>query len=163
MGQVSAIRGTALTQLEETFPSRDKGGNYYLDGRTGWFPSLEGLSAADASLAIVPGGTTIASHVFHAVFYLDVVSAGLKGGEPGKVDWSRSWVVKAVSADEWDELRRHLRDAYEEVVTLLEGAEEWGEEHVDVALAALAHSAYHLGAVRQFLTVLRARAETSEE
>src|SRR5690606_37257443 len=58
---------------------------------------------------------------------------------------------------------RHLRDAYDEVVTLLEGAEEWGEEHVDVALAALAHSAYHLGAVRQFLTVLRARAETSEE
>lgn len=150
---------TALALLEETFPSRDKGGNTYLDRRTGWFPALAGLSHEDASLAIVPGGTTVASHVFHTVFYLDVITTELKGGELGKVDWSRSWVVKAVDAREWDDLRRHLRDAYEELVTLLEGAEEWGEGHSDVALAALAHSAYHLGAVRQFLTVLRARAE----
>lgn len=155
------VRETALLLLEETFPSRDKGGNVYVDKRTGWFPTLEGLTAEEASLSIVPGGTTVASHVFHSVFYLDVVTTELKGGELGKVDWSRSWVVTVVRDEEWEELKRHLRDAYEEVMTLLEGAEEWGPGHVEVAFAALAHSAYHLGAVRQFLTLARDQAENA--
>ena len=59
-------------------------------------------------------------------------------------------------------LRHSLRSGEPQRVLHLHHTAQ-GEEHVDVALAALAHSAYHLGAVRQFLTVLRARAETSEE
>jgi hypothetical protein len=157
---LESLKETAFVMLEETFPSRDKGGNVYLDRCTGWFPSLEGLSAEDASVPIVPGGTTIAAHTFHTVFYLDVVMAELKGRSLGRVDWKESWVVSKVDAPAWDDLRRRLREAYEEVVALLEADADWGQAHVEVVMAAVTHSAYHLGAVRQFHTVLRAREVT---
>ncbi|HLV12232.1 MAG TPA: DinB family protein [Trueperaceae bacterium] len=150
-------RETALVLLEETFESRDKGGNYYLDERTGWFPTLDGVSAADASLALVPGGTTIAGHTFHTAFYLRVVTRDLRGEPGGRVDWAQSWTVKAVDDAGWEDVRRGLRDAHAETVALLARAQAWGEEEHEVALAALSHSAYHLGAVRQFMTMVAAR------
>ncbi len=55
----------------------------------------------------------------------------------------------------WEELKSGLRDAYYELVRVLRSAEAWGETEIEAAMGAIAHSAYHLGAVRQFLTVAR--------
>lgn len=152
----------AFILLEETFESRDKGGNYYLDKRTGWFPTLDALSAEEASFALVPGGSTIAAHTFHTDFYIRANLRELKGEPQTRIDWDASWRLKVVDDAGWEDLRGRLRNAYEETVRLLEGAEEWGENQVDVAMATITHSAYHLGAVRQFLTALRARAATRD-
>ncbi len=157
MALLETLKETAFLMLEETFPSRDKGGNVYLDRRTGWFPTLEGLSAQDASRTLVPGGTTIAAHVYHTAFYLDVFMSELRGQELDSVDWAQSWVVRTVDDAAWDDLRRRLREMYEEVVELLEADDDWGQAHVYLVMAAVTHSAYHLGAVRQFLTAVEGR------
>src|SRR5690606_19355070 len=150
----------AFILLEETFESRDKGGNVYLDKRTGWFPTLEPLSAKDASFALVPGGSTIAAHTHHTTYYLRVVTRELRGEASNKVDWEATWTQKVVDEAGWEERRGRLKEAYEETVRLLGASDDWGTNEVDVAMATVTHSAFHLGAVRQFLTALKARAES---
>lgn len=158
MTRTDHFKELAFILLEETFESRDKGGNYYLDKQTGWFPTLDALSAAEASFALVPGGSTIAAHTFHTDFYIQANLRELRGEPQTRIDWDSSWRLKVVDDAAWDDLRRRLRTTYEETLGLLEGATQWGESQVDVATATITHSAYHLGAVRQFLTALRARA-----
>lgn len=155
MTKPNALREMALVLLEETFQNRDKGGNFYLDRSTGWFPTLEPLTAEDASFCLTPGGSTIAGHTFHTTFYLNLFLNEAKGTPSGKVNWADSWVVKAVDARAWDDLRAKLRAVYLEMNDLLQGTEAWSQDEADAALAGVTHSAYHLGAVRQFLTVLR--------
>lgn len=160
MAQLEALKEMAFILLEETFESRDKGGNVYLDKRTGWFPTLESLSAQDASFALVPGGSTIAAHTHHTTYYLRAVTRDLRGEAQSKLDWEATWRDKVVDESGWDELRAKLKDAYEETVRLLEASDDWGTVEIDVAMAAVTHSSFHLGAVRQFLTALKARAES---
>lgn len=142
-----------LVLLEESFVGSDKGGNYYLDTGTGWFPTLAKVSAEAASRSLTPGGTTIAAHVFHTTFYLNVMIDILLGKPEVRIDWRQSWVVSSVEEARWEELRSGLRGAYDELVRLLRSAEAWGEGETEVAMCCITHSAYHLGAVRQFLTV----------
>lgn len=160
MTDQDAFKEMAFILLEETFESRDKGGNVYLDKRTGWFPTLEPLSAQDASFALVPGGSTIAAHTHHTTYYLRVVTRELRGEAPGKVDWEATWARKVVDDAGWEDLRASLKKEYEETVRLLTAIENWGTEEVDVAMASITHTAFHLGAVRQFVTALKARAES---
>lgn len=158
MARLEEFQQTALVLLEESFVGSDKGGNYYLDTGTGWFPTLDALSASEASRPLVAGGTTVAGHVFHTIFYLEVTQADLRGEEVGRIDWRESWVVKEVEEGRWQELKTELRGAYEELVRLMHAVTAWGETETGAAIAAISHSAYHLGAVRQFLTVVVERA-----
>lgn len=142
-----------LVLLEESFVGSDKGGNYYLDTGTGWFPSLSRVTAEAASRPLTPGGTTIAGHVFHTIFYLKVMLDVLQRKPQSRIDWRESWVVSVVEEAPWEELRSGLRDVYDELDRSLRSVESWGEVETEVASCSIAHSAYHLGAVRQFLTV----------
>lgn len=145
-----------FTLIKETFEGPPAGkSSAYLDQNCGLFQTLDGLSAEDASRAVAPGGATVAGHCEHVRFYLDVLMRYMQG-RMGKVDWKESWLVSAVDAARWDELRDELRRAYALLDTSLRSAEQWGERGVGGAMAILAHTAYHLGAVRQ---ILRARGE----
>lgn len=141
--------------LEETFVGSDKGGNVYLDTGTGWLPTLARLSAVEASTRLTPAGTTPAGHVYHTIFYMDVLMTELLGREIGRVDWRDSWVVSQVDEGKWSDLKADLMAKYEELVAMLEASAEWGTAETEVPMAIIAHSAYHLGAVRQFLTVVK--------
>lgn len=154
----ATMRSFALALLEEVFEQRAKGGNYILDSGTGWFHTLDALPAEDASRRLVEGGSTVAGHTFHTTFYLNLNLRDSRGEDVGKVDWAASWAVSNVDAAAWDGLRADLRAAYQEVTALLGRAERWGQAEADLAMCAVTHSAYHLGAVRQFLTVLRGEA-----
>lgn len=155
MSTSKAFRDTTMLLLEETFIGSDKGGNVYLDTGTGWQPTLAQLSAVDASTRLTPSGTTPAGHVFHTIFYMDVVMAELYGKQVGRIDWRESWVVGQVDEGRWADLKNELIAKYEELVAQLEGAGAWGDAETEVPMAVMTHSAYHLGAVRQFLTVTR--------
>ncbi len=141
--------------LEETFVGSDKGGNVYLDTGTGWQPTLARLSAVEASTRLTPAGTTPAGHVYHTIFYMDVSMTELLGREIGRVDWRDSWVVSQVDEGKWSDLKADLMTKYEELVAMLEASVEWGTAETEVPMAIITHSAYHLGAVRQFLTVVK--------
>ena len=140
--------------MEETFEGHPKPGNYYLDSGTGWSATLAGIDAETASRPVVDGGTTIAGHVEHTRFYLGVFR-DFAAGRTEPVDWAESWLVSRVSEEEWASLKRRLTEESEAVRSLIRDAEEWDEDALTAAIGMISHCAYHLGAARQMVRVVR--------
>lgn len=137
--------------LKETFEGPPaEGGSAYLDQGAGLLQTLGGLSARDASTPPAPGAPTVAAHCEHVRFYA-VALYGLMRGHSEKIDWARSWQLQAVTPEGWEELKEGLRRAYATVVEHLRAAPGLGEEEVGDGMAILAHTAYHLGAIRQMV------------
>src|SRR5437763_725909 len=121
---------------------------------TGVFGTLSGLSAADASRKGGPGHTTIAGHVHHLTSSLALSTRGLRGESTSR-DRSGSWTVSAVDDAEWAALRARLHDEYATLFVAVETHARWDEDALAVAIGAIAHTAYHLGAIRQRLPARR--------
>lgn len=143
---------TALSDLlVETFESPPRPGSAYLDQGAGLFDTLADVSAERASRPAFPGATTIAQQVAHVRFYFEVLQRYLSGTLEGKADWDGSWRTVEVDAAAWDDLRDGLREDYRAVREGLERTPSWGEREMGGAMAVLAHTAYHLGALRQLI------------
>ena len=138
-----------LYLLEETFESSKEGeGSAFLDRGVGFFRTLDSLTAEHASRVV--GETTIAAHTEHTRFYLEVLTNYLNSrGE--NVNWADSWRVRTVNKTEWKTMRENLRESYQAMVKTVQSIENWNEEKISEAVAILAHTAYHFGAIRQIL------------
>lgn len=136
-----------LLILRETFEGSPAGEpSAYLDRGAGVFTTLDALSAEKVSKEI--NSTTIAAHTEHAKFYLDRMVEFMKGRtEP--VNWEQSWLIEDVNAAEWDALRDAARKSYENVLRAFAETQEWNQENIGEAVSIIAHTAYHLGAIRQ--------------
>lgn len=138
-----------LIILRETFEGSPEGlGSAYLDRGVGIFATLEKLSAADVSREI--GDTSIAAHTEHAKFYLDRICEFING-RTEKVNWEQSWLIETVNDMEWNFLREGMQKSYEGVLRCFAEIETWNEENIGEAVAIIAHTAYHLGAIRQIM------------
>ena len=74
-----------------------------------------------------------------------------------QVDWNDIWQnVRSVTPDEWEATKAELRAKYEQVVTLIKNTPVWSWQAMGGAMGVVAHSAYHLGEIRQALCVLKA-------
>jgi hypothetical protein len=128
------------------------------DPRTTWFVSnapgagifgtLAGLSAQDASRAPGAGRRSAAAHASHLEFSLRVSGARLRGEDP-RVNWAESWAVSSVDERGWKGVQASLRAAYDAFRVQLAARDGWDAATLTSATAALAHCAYHLGALRQ--------------
>ena len=133
--------------LRETFEGSPEGqGSAYLDRGIGIFPTLESLSAVQVSQDF--DGTTIAAQTEHAKFYLDRICEFMRG-RTEKVNWEQSWLIETVNEDEWNALRDAVKKSYENVLKTFAEIETWNEDNIGDAVAIIAHTAYHLGAIRQ--------------
>jgi hypothetical protein len=133
--------------LRETFEGSPEGqGSAYLDHKIGVLPTIDGLSAEQVSQEI--NGITIAAHTEHAKFYLDRITEFLKG-RTEKVNWEQSWLIEDVNAEEWNALRDAVRKSYDNVLRTFAEIETWNQDNIGDAVAIIAHTAYHLGAIRQ--------------
>lgn len=145
LGQV--VQQSLLQLMEETLHSNQ---DMYTAPATSLLETLEGLGAKAASKAHSPHPETIAGHAFHAKFYLEASLARLRGEAPGDPDWASSWAVQTVSPEAWDRLRSDLAATYAQVMRLIMTAEDWEAPGLLAGVVAMiAHSAYHLGAIRQ--------------
>src|SRR5467141_3024153 len=147
----AAVTVTLVTRmLREAFEGPPGPWTYFTDTApgTGVFPTISALSAAQASKAGGPGRTTIAGHIHHLSASVALSAAELRG-EPSSRDRSRSWTLSTVEEAEWAALRARLRDEYERLVVAVETHGRWDEDALGVAMGAIAHTAYHLGAIRQ--------------
>jgi len=133
--------------LRETFEGSPEGQpSAYLDRGVGVFATLAGVSAEAASRHHY--GSTIAAHTEHAKFYLDRLCEYINGRtEP--VNWEDSWLIETVNDDEWAALQASVRKAYENSLRCLAEDRDWSDMHIGMAIGLVAHSAYHLGAIRQ--------------
>jgi hypothetical protein len=148
------FRNSLTVLLVETF---ERVAGIYLDKETSLFETLDGLGADEASRPIIPGGTSIAAHTEHIRFYLDVLIDYMQGRKSDKIDWRDSWKVQIVNDTEWRELRLRLHDSHRRVLDLIKECGNWNDERfLGGALGIAAHTAYHLGALRQISLAVKA-------
>lgn len=133
--------------LRETFEGSPEGQpSAYLDRGVGIFSTLSGLSAEAASKEF--HGTTAAAQTEHAKFYLDRLCEYINGRTEA-VNWEDSWLIETVNDEEWSALQASVRKSYENSLKCLAEPREWSEMQVGMAMGLVAHTAYHLGAIRQ--------------
>ncbi len=147
---VDRFKKEVLDFYNETFEQVQ---GIYLDKGTSFFDTLESVSAEQASRSLSPDRPTIAAQVEHVRFYLRfILEACFEKKGMGKVDWATTWQLKEVSTEEWDSLKKALRETHREVLNAIEKQEVWeGEDDIGASLAMLVHTAYHLGALRRTL------------
>ena len=141
-----------VRMLREAFEGPPGPWSYFTETaqRTGVFGTIAPLTAAEASQEGGPGHSTIAGHVHHLRSSL-ALSKGALRGESTSRDRSRSWTVSTVDEAAWAGLQVELRRAYESLLVAVETHATWDEDALGVAVGAIAHTTYHLGAIRQRL------------
>jgi len=116
----------------------------------GLLGSLEKLSAAGASAVPTNGGSSIAAHVDHLRYGLQLLNRWSKGEDPfADADYSASWRRPAVSEADWTALREELRAEARKWCEAVQRPRDLGDVELSGVLASVAHLAYHLGAIRQ--------------
>ena len=150
------LQKEALDFLEETF---EKHHGIYLDKGTTFLETLDSVTPDEASFRATDKNASITAHVHHVILYLRVLEDHIRGTLQGKVNWREIWENdRPVSAEQWKALVAELRQAYARIRQFLEDPATWEREDAfGGSIAMIVHTAYHLGAVRQSLALMRAR------
>jgi hypothetical protein len=156
-----AVIKQLLAVLAEAFDGPAQEWSYFTDrgAESGLFGTLACLTAADASH--VWNGSTIAAHTNHLRFAL-AASAAWLAGDRNPRDWSESWSLSVVDDEAWRRLQEEIRKGHGDLRRAIESHGASSAEAIGAALAALAHSAYHLGAIRQKVVAARSAAAVSK-
>jgi hypothetical protein len=149
------VKAQLLAVLREAFEGPAEAWSYFTDNtpEAGILGTIGSKTAREASA--ITGGTTIAGHVHHTAFALEASAAWIRG-DSSSVDWKESWKTTSVDESSWAELRDRLRRGYADLRSSIEQHGMASVEAVGGAIGAVAHAAYHLGAIRQKVTIARA-------
>ena len=125
-------------------------------GDPGLLRQLESVDAAVASSRPMPGKTTIAAHVDHVHFGLTLLNRWAAGeANPwADADWDASWQCTTVTEHQWRTLRDRLRNESKKWQNVASTRSDWDDITAAGALSSAAHTAYHLGAIRQILAAM---------
>jgi hypothetical protein len=120
-------------------------------GDAGLLRSLDRLTSAAASSPPVAGAASIAAHVDHLRFGLELMNRWNEGeADPWSgADWAASWRRTTVSDEQWASLREDLRDQVRRWQAALARPREMSAVELNGVIGSVAHLAYHLGAIRQ--------------
>ena len=150
------IAGVLMRILREAFDGPPGPWTYFTDtsAAAGVFGTIKKVSAAEASRAAGSGRSTIAGHVHHLCASLALTTHTIRGGPPAR-DRSTSWTLAVVDDAKWTDLQARLRHEYSALLVAVETRAAWDEDTLGDAIGAIAHTAYHLGAIRQRLALGR--------
>jgi hypothetical protein len=143
-----------LTEIFDGPPGQEA---YVLNlGDPGLHGQLERIDATAASKQPLPEKGTIAAHVDHLWFGLSLLNRWAAGeANPwADADGNASWRRGAVTEDQWRALRDRLRREAQGWRNVVSTRTSWDEVAAAAALSTAAHTAYHLGAIRQILASL---------
>ncbi|HJQ21669.1 MAG TPA: DinB family protein [Gemmatimonadaceae bacterium] len=128
-------------------------------GDQGLLRQLDALDAKTASLQPIPGKPSIAAHADHLHFGLSIMNRWASGEENpfAGADWNGSWKRSTVSDDQWKKLRASLRSEADKWRRSVAARTSWDAMAASGALSTAAHTAYHLGAIRQILAAQQGR------
>lgn len=158
MNPTDSIFQRALVKLLTEIFDGPPGSEAYLlnPGDPGLLRQLDSIDAKAASSRPMPGKTTIASHVDHVHYGFTLMNRWAAGDANAfaNADWNASWQRTTVTENQWRTLRDDLRrqsEAWREVISTRTA---WDDITAAGALSSAAHTAYHLGAIRQILAAL---------
>lgn len=139
-----------FAELIDGSPPSDEA--YMLNPRDpGLLRSLDQLSANAASKPAPAGGASIAAHVDHVAYGLELLNRW-SDGDPNpwaSADWTASWRRGSVTDQEWTALRERLRDLARRWHQALARPRDYAPVELKGVVSSIAHLAYHLGAMRQ--------------
>ncbi|GEL77642.1 hypothetical protein [Tenuibacillus multivorans] len=135
-------------RLNEAFEGPRGVGSMFTDPNTAILETLEQLSSEEASMSF--HGTTVAAHADHTRFYLWGTNKVLKKGKQPDMDWGESWRITSVNETQWNRIQDGLKNEYFTLMKNIDSV-DWNTQTINEALGSLAHSAYHLGAIRQMV------------
>jgi uncharacterized damage-inducible protein DinB len=140
--------------LDEVFETHH---GYFLDRNNSLFDTLAGVDAGEASRPVGGKCASLAAHVAHVTFYLEVYERYMRTKDDGDTDWGAIWrTTEQVTPDEWAALVRQLKETYARVLAMMRGLDSWDDEDfVSASVALVAHASYHLGEMRQALCTLK--------
>ena len=139
--------------LDEVFESHH---GIFLDKGTSLFPTLETVSAEEASIPVGGRCATLAAQVAHVPYYLEVLERYVVYNDRSPADWGLVWrTVEKVTPEEWDDYKRKLKDAHRRIEKMFRENNVWNHDAVGGSMAIVAHTAYHLGEIRQALCTLK--------
>jgi hypothetical protein len=153
----SVFQRALSTLLVEIFDGPPGNECYLLNpGDPGLLRQLDSISAETASARPMPGKTTIASHVDHVCYGLSLLTRWAAGeANPwANADWEASWRRTTVTDEQWQKLRDELRRHVEAWKKHVAARTDWFDIAAAGALSSAAHTAYHLGAIRQILAAV---------
>ena len=155
MSHTDSVFQRAVSKLlTEIFDGPSDAEAYILNpGDPGLHRQLEAISASTASRQAIPGKPSIAAHVDHVHFGLSLLTRWLSGEENpwADADWNGSWQRTTVTDEQWRRLRDNLREKADTWRKAVAVRGEWDDINAAGALSTIAHTAYHLGAIRQIL------------
>lgn len=157
MAEISldAVIGQLLGVLKEAFEGPQRWSYFTDQGPEGaMFGTLSALNAEQASQVV--GGTSIAAHVYHTTFGLEASAAWINGDRTPR-DWPESWRLSEVDETMWKNLLEEMQVSYEELTGAIATHASSSVEAMGGAVGAIAHVAYHLGAIRQKIAVSQHR------
>ncbi|MFF2753048.1 hypothetical protein ACFVR1_04720 [Psychrobacillus sp. NPDC058041] len=148
------LRESLKVLLKETFDGPSGNGSWYTESKpgSGIFGTLEKVSAEEASILIQ--GTTIAAHIDHTRYYLWMANTYMKDEKP-ELDWSESWKITSVDEDTWSRFKVELQNEYTTLIENINSFTTLDEQTSNGILGSLAHSAYHLGSIRQMTKTVK--------
>lgn len=142
------------TLLRETLLRADHQYAYLLNpDDPGFVETLKPLSAQTASTPPGPGRKSIAAHANHVLYGIELANRAL-GGEEGvyeTADWDAAWKLESVSPDQWQDLVERLEQHSTLLLEQVRQPRDWSEIMLTGTFAIAAHTAYHLGAIRQMV------------
>jgi hypothetical protein len=150
---------TALIHiLNELLEGAPNTGAFVLNaGDVGLIRSLEILSAIEASLIPEGANASVAAHVDHLRYGLNLLNRWSHGEQPFEgADFTASWERVHVSEDEWQDRRAALKKealAWRDNLSRLPAS--LNEMEQNGVVASVVHLAYHMGAIRQLHRGLR--------
>ena len=153
---VDVFRDQFLAVWKEIFEPTE-GPHYLLDDSNSFFETLSDITAEEANIPVSKQSASLAAQVQHTAFYVEALKKGLESNWEYKADWDASWQIDPVDDAEWKALIDRLQDAHTYIVAFAQENADWSPDFVGGAFALAAHSAYHLGEVRQGIGVIRSR------
>jgi hypothetical protein len=154
--EITAVIRQQLAVLREAFEGPPQRWSYFTDHGpdAGLFRTLAALNSEDASRGGEAGRRTIAAHVYHVNFAMSASAAWIRGDRTPR-NWQESWRVSTVDKTAWRRLLDDLRVGYEDLCHAIESHGASTEEAAGGVIGAIAHVAFHLGAIRQKRALLR--------
>ena len=127
----------------------------------GLLQSLDQLSSEQASAMPGNGGASIAAHVDHLRYGLELLNRWNRGEDPfATADFVASWKRTTVSNREWSERRAALAREIEAWRKALNNPRDIEDATTQNGIVgSVAHLAYHLGAIRQIDRAARGPAD----
>jgi DinB superfamily len=142
------VLNAILTAMTSAFDGKD--GDDWFNGLN---ETLAGTTAELASRSPTPGRSSLAAHVRHLVYTLEVMNARFSG-EQFEPDWEAAWQQPTVTADEWTALRSRLEEQRRALEKQIETRADPSQRFLEGAIKNVVHLGYHIGAMRQILLSL---------